>query len=103
MNRKRLMVATDLARALVIASISLVSFVGLISVWWIYAVAFLNSALAICFDAANFAAIPQPGLFGRPGEGQWAGAGRLLNSEGRRPAAGRSVHYRGFAPNVAAN
>ena len=57
-NRKRLMVLTDLARALVIASIPLVSVLGLLSVWWIYAVAFLNSALTICFDAANFSAIP---------------------------------------------
>ncbi len=57
-NRKRLMVVTDLARALVIASIPLASVQGPLSVWWIYAVAFLNSALTICFDAANFAAIP---------------------------------------------
>ena len=57
-NRKRLMVVTDIARALVIASIPLASVVGLLSVWWIYAVAFLNSALTICFDAANFAAVP---------------------------------------------
>jgi MFS family permease len=57
-NRKRLMVVTDLTRALVIASIPLASVEGLLSVWWIYAVAFLNSALTICFDAANFAAVP---------------------------------------------
>jgi MFS family permease len=57
-NRKRLMVVTDLARALVIASIPLASFMGLLSVWWIYAVAFLISTLTICFDAANFAAVP---------------------------------------------
>jgi MFS family permease len=57
-NRKRLMVVTDLARALVIAFIPLASVQGFLSVWWIYAVAFLNSALTICFDAANFAAIP---------------------------------------------
>ena len=57
-NRKRLMVLADLARALVIASIPLVSVLGFLSVWWIYAVAFLNSALTICFDAANFSAIP---------------------------------------------
>src|SRR5260370_25158829 len=31
---------------------------GLLSVWWIYVVAFLNSALSICFDTANFAAVP---------------------------------------------
>src|SRR5947209_5958926 len=57
-NRKRVMVVTDLARALVIASIPLASVGGLLSVWWIYAVAFLNSALTLCFDAANFAAVP---------------------------------------------
>jgi MFS family permease len=57
-NRKRLMILTDLFRALVIASIPLAALAGFLSVWWIYAVAFLNSALTICFDAANFAAIP---------------------------------------------
>jgi MFS family permease len=58
MNRKCLMVVTDLARALVIASIPLASAVGLLSVWWIYVVTFLNSTLTICFDAANFAVVP---------------------------------------------
>jgi MFS family permease len=57
-NRKRVMVGTDLARALVIASIPLAAGGGLLSVWWMYAVAFLHSALTICFDAANFAAVP---------------------------------------------
>ncbi len=52
------MIVTDLARALVIASIPLASVQGLLSVWEIYAVAFLNSTLTICFDAANFAAVP---------------------------------------------
>jgi MFS family permease len=57
-NRKRVMVGTDLVRALVIASIPLASLHGLLSVWWMYAVAFLQSTLTIGFDAANFAAIP---------------------------------------------
>jgi len=57
-NRKHVMVVTDLARTLVIASIPLASVVGILSIWWIYAVAFLNSTLTICFDAANFAAVP---------------------------------------------
>jgi MFS family permease len=57
-NRKRLMVVTDLARAMVIASIPLCSLFGLLSVSLIYSVAFLSSTLTICFDAANFAAIP---------------------------------------------
>src|SRR5215470_14094917 len=38
-NRKRLMVLTDLARALVIASLPLTALAGFLSVWWIYVVA----------------------------------------------------------------
>ncbi len=57
-NRKRLMIMADIARALVIASLPLASTQGILSVWLIYAVAFLNSSLTICFDAANFAAVP---------------------------------------------
>jgi MFS family permease len=36
-NRKQLMILTDLARALVIASIPLAALAGFLSVWWIYA------------------------------------------------------------------
>jgi MFS family permease len=57
-NRKRLMVWSDLGRALVVASIPLASVTSLLSVWWIYAATFLISTLTICFDAANFAAVP---------------------------------------------
>ncbi len=57
-NRKGLMIVTDIARTLVIVSIPLAAHQGFLSVWWIYAVAFLNSSLSICFDAANFASIP---------------------------------------------
>jgi MFS family permease len=57
-NRKRVMVVTDLARALVIVSIPLASIQGLLSVWLMYVVVFLHSTLTICFDAANFAAVP---------------------------------------------
>src|SRR5260370_7724525 len=34
-NRKRVMIGTDCARALVIASIPLLAFLGLLSVWWL--------------------------------------------------------------------
>ena len=57
-QRKRLMIAADLVRALVMASIPLAFALGFLSVWWIYAVAFASSTLSICFDAANFAAVP---------------------------------------------
>ena len=58
LERKRLMIATDVARALLIAVIPVLADAGALSVGWIYAVAFLQSTLTIAFDAAEFAAIP---------------------------------------------
>ncbi len=57
-DRKRMMIFTDIARALIIASIPLFAMFGLLSVWWIYIVGFVQSTLTICFEAGQFAAIP---------------------------------------------
>lgn len=57
-NRRALMILADIMRALIVVSIPLASLFGFLSIWWIYAVAFLTSTLTICFDAANFAALP---------------------------------------------
>ena len=57
-DRKRLMVATDLARAAVIATIPLLAAADALSVGWVYAVAFCSATLTIAFDAAEFATIP---------------------------------------------
>ncbi len=57
-NRRRLMLFTDQARALVITSLFFAALVGVLSVWWIFVAAFLNSSLSIGFDAASFAAVP---------------------------------------------
>src|SRR6266566_5117643 len=57
-NRRRVMVGTDGARALVIASIPLLTVLGLSSVWWIYVVSFVIATLTLGFTAANFAALP---------------------------------------------
>jgi MFS family permease len=57
-DRKRMMIGADVARALIIASIPLQAALGPLSVWWIYAVGFIHSTLRICFDAGQFAAIP---------------------------------------------
>lgn len=57
-NRKQLMIVTDLSRMLIIASIPLLADLNLLSIWWIYAVAFISSTLSIGFNAAQFAAIP---------------------------------------------
>jgi MFS family permease len=57
-DRKRLMIATDVARALLIAAIPLLADAGQLRVGWIYVIAFLQSTLTIGFDSAEFAAIP---------------------------------------------
>ncbi len=57
-DRKRLMIATDIARALLIAVIPVLADAGQLRVGWIYVIAFLQSTLTIGFDAAEFAAIP---------------------------------------------
>jgi MFS family permease len=57
-DRKRLMIATDVARALLIAVIPVLADAGLLRIWWLYGVAFLSSTLTIAFDAGEFAAIP---------------------------------------------
>jgi MFS family permease len=57
-DRKRLMIGTDIARAAVIASIPLLASIDRLSVEWIYVVSFLSTTLSICFASAEFAAIP---------------------------------------------
>ena len=57
-NRKRMMIGTDIGRALIVVSIPLLFALGLLTVWWIYIVAFIHATLTICFEAGEFAAIP---------------------------------------------
>lgn len=57
-DRKRLMILTDVARAAVIATIPLLDAVNQLPVWWIYVVTFVQTTLTICFNSAEFAAIP---------------------------------------------
>jgi MFS family permease len=56
--RRRLMIAADVARAAVIGSVPLLAALNTLPVWWIYAVGFLGTTLAIFFDTAEVAAIP---------------------------------------------
>jgi len=58
-NRKRMMILTDIARAAIIATIPLAAHFGALTVWWIYVVGFVHSTLTICFEAGQFAAIPR--------------------------------------------
>ena len=56
-DRKRAMIGLD-ALNVVILSVPLVATFGQLSVWWIYAVAFIQSTVFIAFQAGEFAAIP---------------------------------------------
>src|SRR5215207_3626913 len=81
-NRKRLMIITDLLRALILASIPLLAALDMLAVWWIYAAGFLTSTLTIGFNSAEFAAIPS--LVGR----DEANAGQaLVTANGRIQAS----------------
>jgi len=57
-DRRRLMIATDIGRALVIVLIPLVDALNLLTITSIYLVIVVNATLAIGFDAAGFAALP---------------------------------------------
>ena len=57
-DRKRMMIFTDIARALIVATIPLLAVLGALPVWWLYVVGFIHSTLTICFEAGEFAAIP---------------------------------------------
>jgi MFS family permease len=57
-DRKRMMILVDLARAGVIAVIPLLDIVDRLEVWHVYVVAFVLSTLGILFDCGEFAAVP---------------------------------------------
>lgn len=57
-DRRRMMISVELARAAVIALLPLLSVTGHLQVEHIYVVAFLQSTLGILFDAGEFAAVP---------------------------------------------
>jgi predicted MFS family arabinose efflux permease len=52
------MIVVDLLSAATVGSVALASGVGLLSLWWIYAVVFISSTLSIFFATAEFGAIP---------------------------------------------
>ena len=58
-KRRQFMIVTDLARAVVIASIPLLFFLHMLVVWWIYVVSFVATTFSIGFNASEFAAIPK--------------------------------------------
>lgn len=57
-DRKRMMILTDVGRTAVIAVLPVLALSGVLQVEVIYAVAFVQSTLGILFDCGDFAAIP---------------------------------------------
>ena len=57
-DRKRAMIALEWINAAVILSVPIVAELGHLTVWWIYAVTFIQSTIFIAFSAGEFAAIP---------------------------------------------
>jgi MFS family permease len=57
-DRRRMMLRTDLARAGVMAALPVLSLLGILAVWQIYVVTFIESTLTILFTCGEFAAIP---------------------------------------------
>lgn len=57
-DRKRLMIGTDVARALITALMPLLALLHLLTVWWIYGFSFILATLTIFFNSGEFAAIP---------------------------------------------
>jgi MFS family permease len=57
-DRKRLMIVTDLLRLAVIATIPVLASTHALTVGWVYLAGFASSSLSIAFDTSEFAALP---------------------------------------------
>lgn len=83
-RRKPIMVAADLARAMLLLSIPLAALFGLLTLWQLYAVLFLSGICTTFFDVANVSYLPS--LVGRA---QLVGANsRIVASASVANAAG---------------
>lgn len=86
-DRRLMMLRTDLARAAVIAALPLLALAGLLSVWEIYLVTFVQSTLTILFNCGEFAAIPA-----LVGEGELVAANaRIMATNNIGPILGPSI------------
>ncbi|MGW4227429.1 MFS transporter [Streptomyces bauhiniae] len=63
MRKRSVLVSTDLLRALVLASLPLAWWAGVLTVWWLYAVALVHGVLTVFFDVAYVSYLPH--LVGR--------------------------------------
>ncbi|MFF3859509.1 MFS transporter [Streptomyces sp. NPDC002209] len=63
MRKRAVMISADLARALVLLTIPAASWAGLLTLWWLYAVALVHGVLTVFFDVAYVSYLPH--LVGR--------------------------------------
>lgn len=56
-GRKKLMITTSIARGVLMATIPILSLAGLLTVWWLYGIMFVNGTLTIAFQGAEFVAV----------------------------------------------
>jgi MFS family permease len=62
-DRKRLMIIADILRAAALVSIPALAAARMLSIWWIYTMAFVTATLSVGFTLAQIAAVPS--LVGR--------------------------------------
>ncbi|MFE6618044.1 MFS transporter [Streptomyces sp. NPDC057740] len=63
MRKRPVMISTDLARALALLTIPLAWWAGLLTIWWLHAVALVHGVLTVFFDVAYASYLPH--LVGR--------------------------------------
>ncbi|WP_327350790.1 MFS transporter [Streptomyces sp. NBC_01304] len=62
-RKRSVMISTDLARALLLLTIPAAWWAGLLTIWWLYAVALVHGVLTVFFDVAYVSYLPH--LVGR--------------------------------------
>ncbi|MCX4625487.1 MFS transporter [Streptomyces sp. NBC_01443] len=63
MRKRSMMISTDLARALFLLTVPVAWWAGLLTIWWLYAVALVHGVLTVFFDVAYVSYLPH--LVGR--------------------------------------
>ncbi|MFF1649922.1 MFS transporter [Streptomyces sp. NPDC058240] len=63
MRKRSVMISTDLVRALVLLTIPVAWWAGLLTIWWLYAFALVHGVLTVFFDVAYVSYLPH--LVGR--------------------------------------
>lgn len=63
MRKRSVMISTDLVRALVLLTIPVTWWAGLLTIWWLYAVPLVHGVLTVFFDVAYVSYLPH--LVGR--------------------------------------